>query len=180
MRDRIAARLEFKPTASNSRSGQAGNAAWFVESLSGRPSLASMSTVRGCLRAGSPSTPLPSLTRAAVSNCVEVHSGDVLDRRTREMLFPSIPASLDQYLVSTLVPGDDSASSQGIFGFVLIGRTQQQSLTLRAELVTALSGRLAGQATGQGRGAAWLTIPTGRASRTQIVAARRTFNDCLA
>jgi hypothetical protein len=69
---------------------------------------------------------------------------------------------LDPYLVTVIVPGDNSGSSQGIFGFVLVGGTLRQSLAFRAELVTALAGHLAGKVTGQGRGAAWLTVPTRR------------------
>jgi hypothetical protein len=143
VRKQIAARVEFKPTATNSRSDQVGNAAWFVVSLTGRPSLASMNTVRNCLRTG-PTTAQPPLTMTAVSNCLSVHSADVLDRRTRRLLFPTIPSKLDPYLVAALVPGDNSGSSQGIFGFVLIGGTPQQSLMLRNELATDLAGHLAG------------------------------------
>ncbi len=179
VRKQIAARVEFKPTATNSRSDQVGNAAWFVVSLTGRPSLASMTTVRNCLRTGPTPTKQPPLTMAAVSNCLSVHSADVLDRPTRRLVFPAIPRKLDPYLVTALVPGDSSGSSQGIFGFVLIGGTPQQSLTLRRELATALAGHLAGEVTGQGRGAAWLTTPTKRASGKQISAARGVFSDCV-
>jgi len=178
LRRKLAARVEFKPTVANSRSDQVGNAAWFLESLGGRPSLASMTTVRNCLRSGAAPTP-PPLTLAAVSSCVNVHSGDVLDARTRAVLFPAIPRKLDPYLVTVIVPGDNSGSSQGIFGFVLVGGTLRQSLAFRTELVTALAGHLAGRVTGQGRGAAWLTVPTRRASSDQISAARRVFNDCV-
>jgi hypothetical protein len=179
LRNHLAAKLEFKPTASNSRSAQVGNAAWFVESLGGRPSVAVMGAVRACLKTGPASPPGP-ITLSALSGCFGAHGAYVLSRRDRNMLFPAIPAKLDPYLLIANVPGDNSGSSQGIFGFVLVGKTLRQSLALRAELVTALSGRLAGHTSGQTRGTAWLTIPTGRASTTQINAARRVFNDCLA
>jgi hypothetical protein len=178
LRNKIAAHMEFKPTDTNSRSGQNGNAAWFIESSGGRPPLALMTTVRGCLKAGASPT-LPLLTRAAVSDCVGAHSGDVVDARTRHVLFPTIPASLSPYLLTTIVPGDDSGSSQGIVGFVLFGHTLQQSVTLRDRLVAALAGHPKGTTTGQGRGAAWLTVPTGRASTKQVTTARRIFADCL-
>src|SRR5437763_5622207 len=47
LRARIVATVEFKPTATNSRAGRLGNAAWFVVSLGSRPSLALMKTVSG-------------------------------------------------------------------------------------------------------------------------------------
>jgi hypothetical protein len=77
-----------------------------------------------------------------------------------------------------LVLGDNSG--QGIFGFVAIGGDVNRSLALREELVKALAGRLTGVVFGQGRGAAWLSVPTRRASDQQIRAALRAFGDCLA
>jgi hypothetical protein len=180
LRQRLAAKAEFRPTAANSRSGQSGNAAWFVESLGGRPSLASSTLVKNCLRTGSTPMAPPPLTLAAASSCLGTHSADVLSRRARSQIFPPIPATIEPYLLVALVPGDNSGTGQGVFGFILVGGTLRESLTLRAELVKALAGHLAGEVTGQGRAAAWLTVPTRRASSRQVATARRVFNDCVA
>ena len=180
LRDQIAKTIQFRPTTANSRVGLKGNAAWFIESIAGqRPPIGLSNTVSNCLRTGPTTTTPKPITLSELSDCVNAHSGMVLGPRERRLLFPPVPSAVSSHMIASLIPGS-SGASQGIFGFVLIGRNVHESLTFRGRLTTALAGHLAGAQTGQERGVAWLTIPTKRASTAQVRKARRIFDDCLA
>jgi hypothetical protein len=177
---RVGKHLLLPPTPTNSVSGAKLNAAWLVESSVGaHPPASATSLVAGCLRIGTAGAAPPRLTLQAVSECLSAHNGAPLDKRQRSLLFPPIPASIARHMGAALVPGDNLGSGQGVFAFVLIGGDSPTSVVLRDKLAALLHTSYPTRSSGASRNAAWLVIPTHRATKAQVKTAKRVFQGCL-
>jgi hypothetical protein len=103
-------------------------------------------------------------------------AGGTEDSLGVKLLWPQIPADIKASMVPEFVPG--LKSQAGVEAFALFGSDQDASIALLGRLQALLP--YAGETTGQGRGAAWLTFPEGRnVTAAQAADGRRIFLSCV-
>jgi hypothetical protein len=121
-----------------------------------------------------------SISVGAFTDCVSAHGGYALNKKVIGWLLPQLPPSVATRMTATVIPGDNTNPGQGISAFVLVGRDRQDSTALRDKVAALLGASAAGQTSGVAGQAAWLSIPTRRATATEVKQARKTLQLCLA
>jgi hypothetical protein len=119
------------------------------------------------------------ISSGAFTDCVSAHGGYALNKKVIGWLLPQLPPTVATRMTATVIPGDNIDPGQGISAFLLVGRDRQDSTALRDKVAALLGPSAVGQASGVAGQAAWLAVPTRRATATEIRQARKTLQLCL-
>ena len=115
----------------------------------------------------------------AFTGCVSAHGGYALNKKVIGWLLPQLPPSIATRMTATVIPGDNTDPGQGVSVFLLVGRDRQDSTALRDKVAALLGASAPGQTSGFAGQAAWLSIPTRRATTPEVRQARKTLQLCL-
>jgi hypothetical protein len=120
-----------------------------------------------------------SISVAGFTGCVSAHGGYALNKKVIGWLLPQLPPSVATRMTATVIPGDNTDPGQGVSAFLLVGRDRLDSTALRDKVAALLGASAAGQTSGVAGQAAWLSVPTRRATATEVKQARKTLQLCL-